>query len=326
MALSYLCRVLCLALCCAGLLQVLLEAFAWSISGVVMAAFPGTSARSRERRVFLLAVGARLMPALLLLAVLLPAYMREEDNRGSEHVGLVSLAFAAIALVWFAASLLRAVFAVARSNRYRNSCMAIGRTAEGIPLRLAPGASPVLAVTGIFSATILLSRNLLDESRFSPSALQAAFAHEGAHARQHDNFKLLLLTALPHLGLRSGGRASLEQQWRLQAELAADEEGTGKQGSDRAVLLAEMLVSLARENTVELPFTSIALLNSSNDLWVRVTRLLGEAEPAGRCFTVRGMLHAAYAMVLPAVAVGGLIYGCAHAGHKVAEFVLRLGA
>ncbi|HEY4355023.1 MAG TPA: hypothetical protein VGN16_04680 [Acidobacteriaceae bacterium] len=326
MALSYLCRVLCLALCCAGLLQVLLEAFAWSVSGAVMAAFPEASVRSRERRIFLLALGARLAPIVLLAGVLVPAYMRQEDNHGSERVGLLCMVLAAGTLVWFAASLVRVAFAVVRSNRFRDSCTAIGRTEEGIPLRLAPGIRPVLAVTGIFSATILLSRNLLDESRFSSPALQAAFAHEGAHARQHDNFKLLLLTALPHLGFRSSGRASLEQQWRLQAELAADEEGTGKRGSHRAVLLAEMLVSLARENTMELPFTSIALLDRSDDLRVRVMRLLGEAEPAVRRFTLRGALQAAYAIILPALVVGVLVYGFAHAGHRVAEFVLRLGA
>jgi hypothetical protein len=326
MALSYLCRTLCFALCGAGVLQIIFEGLAWSASGPVMSIFPSGTARGKERRMFLLALGARVVPYILLLGVFVPAYMREEDNLGGERVGLLSIALGTLVLAWFAANLIRVLLTVLRSNRYLDSCRPIGRTWEGIPLRLAPGNRALLAVTGIFSPTILLSQTLLDESRFPAPALEAAIAHEGAHARQHDNFKLLLLELFPHIGLKTPARASLEQQWRLLAELAADAEGTGQQGSHRAILLAEMLLSLAREQAVDLPFTSIALLSRSNDLRIRVERLLGNAKPAAGVFTWRDTLKTTGAVSLPGLAIGALVYAGAHAGHQVAEFILRFGS
>ncbi len=326
MTLSYLCRILCFALCGAGVLQIVFEGLAWSASGPVMSIIPRVSARSKERRIFLLALGARIAPYILLLWVFVPAYTRKEDNLAGERVGLFAVTLAVLVLTWFVITLLRVLFAVLRSNRYLNSCRSIGQTREGIPLRMAPESRPLLAVTGIFSPTILLSQTLLDECRFPTPALQAALAHEAAHAWQYDNFKQLLLGLFPHVGLGTSVRASLEQQWRLHAELAADEQGTQQQGGQCAILLAEMLLALAREKAVDLSFTSIALLSRPNDLRVRVEHLLGQAKPSASSSSWRDALGVACAVSLPVLAIAVLVYIGAHEGHQVAEFVLRLGS
>jgi beta-lactamase regulating signal transducer with metallopeptidase domain len=326
MTLSYACRILCFVLCGAGVLQVALEGLAWGVSGLVMSLSPGASARRKERQMFLLALGAHIAPYILLFGVFVPVYMRKEDNPAGEQVGFLSIVLAAVILTWFVVTLLRVWSAMLRSTRYLNSCRSIGQTLEGIPVRMAPGNRPLLAVAGIFSPTILLSHALLDESRFPAPALQAALAHEVAHAKHHDNFKLLLLRLFPHIGFRISARASLEQQWRLYAELAADEQGTGQQGGQRAILLAEMLLSLAREKTVDLSFMSITLLSRSDDLRIRVEHLLGQEKPSARASTWHDVFKTICAVSIPGLAIAVLVYVGAHGGHQVAEFLLHLGS
>lgn len=325
MHLSYICRLICLALFSSGMLQIVFETAAWILSPVL----PGVDsvhARLREKILFRLAVFARTAPYLVVLCFLLPAYIRGEDNLAAERVSMICVGFAAAVLLRSLFGLANLLRAMRKTGRYCSECQEIGRAAQGVPILLHPGNQSLLAVTGLFSSRILISTGLLDRSRFSERTLDVALAHEGAHARHRDNLKAGLLSILPHISIGGGSLPSLERQWRLAAELAADEEGA--QGKpERSILLAEMLVALARESHPAVPHILTTLLSRGEDLRVRVDCLLRRAEgnTIVQANRLREQLRTASTIAAQASLLAMLAYICSRLGHEAAEFILKLG-
>lgn len=328
MQLSYISRVFCLALCGAGGLQLASEFVAWLSAPLLLRTAKAGSARRAEQAIFRLTLIARVAPWMLALGLLLPAYMRDEDNFATERVGFLCLALAGGLFSWWAFALLRLSLAAYRTHRCCLRYPAIGRGPGGLPMLLYSGERSVIAVTGLFSACILVSRPLLEGNRFSAPALRAAFAHEGAHVRNHDNLKALLLALAPHVPLSGKHLPSLAGCWRLAAEMAADEEGTDG-SSECSLLLAEMLVTLAREGKQCLPRGSIALSSNARNLQIRVERLLGG--PASPSFKAKvgmlepGKLRLAVALAAFVSLMTALGYGCAVLGHQAAELLFCAG-
>jgi hypothetical protein len=325
MQLSYLARVICLALCSAGLLHMLLEGTAWFVSGL-LPPVAGGSARRVERSLFLLALAARLMPWLLSFGLLVPAYLRGEDNPAAERVGSASLALAACVLVWSLTGIVRALAAALKVHRCCRLCRVVGRSADDLPLLLYPGERSLLAVAGVFAAKVIVSQPLLDANRFSRAALAVALAHEAAHVRHRDNLKLLLLSLLPHVSFSTESLPSLQQRWRLAAELAADEEGTEGEPA-RSLLLAQMLVAMAREGSCGLPQGLVGLFSASEHLRVRVERLLAPPDSTSgpTLHSRRTSRTAIVSLAGCAAALTLLAMACLLFGHPAAEYLLHLG-
>jgi hypothetical protein len=327
MQLSYLCRIACVAFCSTGLLQVVFECVAWIVSVRLTRHRSRLNARFTERLLFLLALSCRLAPTLLVLGLLLPAYMRGEEINSAEHVGAPCILAAALVLVWFFYNGTRLLLAMANMQRCFEMCREIAKSKDGLPILLYPGERTLLAIAGVFSPRIIVSRSLLDSSRFPAAALDVAFAHESAHANHHDNLKLLLLRIFPHITLGTSAHPSIEQRWRFFAELAADHEGAAGR-PEQSVLLAEMLVAMARANRHPLPSLHLALLSRQEDLQARVERLLaplsavadgtttGLWDPRGTMLTVRTFLPSI-------LLLGAIAYTCIHLGHPLAEIMLR---
>jgi len=185
----------------------------------------------------------------------------------------------------------------------------------------------LMAVAGLFSSSVIVSRSFLDTERFSTASLDVAFAHESAHARHRDNLKLLILSALPHIHVAAGGQ-SLGQRWRLAAEIAADEEGT--QGKpERALMLAEMLIAVARGASPAVAEGLMTLSSESESLRVRVERLLelvpsvAPLEAEGNAAS--GALGSGFVLACCATVVA--VLGCASGmlGHRFAELLFAMG-
>jgi hypothetical protein len=326
MQLSYICRILCVAICSAGLLQAAMEYLAWRLSAFVTTSNGSNNARSIERQLFFLALVARLAPFFIVASFLLPSYVRGEDNVSTERVGIATIALCAFAVAWSAGCVLRLLFGMWKMRRYCRSCHEIGQTQDGAPILLHPGNRLLLAVAGVFSYRIIISQGALDRSCFSDDTLDTAFAHESAHIRHRDNLKLMLLSILPHIKIGTSNRPSLQNQWRLYAELAADEEGVqGEQG--RSLLLAEMLLKIARDSNRVSPSASIALISREEDLRIRVDRLLHFAEPNAPSTPITSQRsHRTIAVFMLFVAACVVVaYACARLGHPLAEGLLRLG-
>jgi hypothetical protein len=335
MQLSFIARILCLVFCGTALMQLLLECLAWA----ACPSFPATFAppklrrpeslhsglRAAEQTLFWLALATRLIPWLLVCGLLLPAYLRTEDNLSSERVGLLcpilALSFVGLSFV----HLLRLGRAIDASRRCVQRSSPPDRSSTREPnILVHSGRHSLLAVAGIFSANILVSRRILSEGRFSPESLAVAFAHERSHIRHRDNLKLILLTLLPNLPVCTSGRPSLEQRWRLAVEMAADEEGTLGQPA-RSLLLADMLVTLAREGTHTVPAIMLSLHGSADHLRLRVERLLEPRSPSVVFGNVlSGRFQAMSVVITFATAVIALSLVCIILGHHAAEILFHV--
>jgi len=322
MQMSYLSRVVCLALCSAGLLLIVLELAALALSPWLLRV-DSNNARRAEQRLFLVLLVTRVLPWLLVLCLLIPAYIHGEDNPFAERVGIVCLTCAACIFLVSLVGLARVLCAARAVRQCCRLCRAAGRSSNDLPLLLYPGERSLMAVAGVFFSRLIVSQTLLDPARFSSAAVEVALAHEAAHVRHRDNLKLLLLSLLPHIAAPTKSRASLQERWRLAAELAADEEGTrGEPG--RSVLLAQLLVAIAREGTGGVPQGLVALLSGPEHLRVRVERLLA-APPAASPGAAGPGLPALLPLAGLASLLAALGYACLLFGHRAAEFLLHIG-
>lgn len=327
MQLSYIGRIACVALCSIGLLQAVFECVAWVVSMTLSSNLNSQRARFIERLLFVLALTARIGPSLLVLAFLLPAYLRGENNVLTEHVGTACVIAAAIVFVSFSYSSARLLLGMWDMQRCFGMCHEMTRSSDGLPILLYPGGRPLLAVAGVFSSRIIVSQGLLDSSCFPATALDVAFAHERAHVRHHDNLKLLLLRMFPHITVGTSSRPSVEKQWRFFAELAADVEGTEGRW-EQSLLLAEMLVAMARGGKHQLPDLYLALFSRKEDLEVRVERLLDPisamtegTDSVERRFQERPL--AAVILLSSTLVLGAIACTCIHLGHQLAESMLQ---
>lgn len=319
MPLTLLLRTLCFALACAASLQMLFECLAWRLAPRTPEAAALGRARGLERRLFALTLAARLLPWLLTFGLLVPAYLRGEDNPATERVGLVSLLLAVATLAWIAASLLRAAITAIRTRQYCRTCHTTGHVIDGRPVLAHGGSRSLLAIAGVLRPRLLISQSLLDAQ--SPR-LGVAFRHEAAHASQRDNLKLLLLSLLPAIPFATAARPSLDSRWRLASELAADEDATHG-NAEHSLELAALLVSLARSHTAT-PSTLATLLSAPEHLTLRVERLLHHAQPGTARALPRRERDAA-TLVLAAGCLAALVCAAAAFGHRLAELLLHVG-
>ena len=317
MILPYLARTLCLILCSAGLLHMALECAAWTLCPGMLRV--QSSARRTERTLFAVALASRALPWFLVFTILVPAYLRAEDNRAAEHVSLASVGFAACVLLWSLLGLLHAASTVIAAQRCVRRSTPAPDVLSQTPVLLYSGHPTLIAVAGIFRARILVGPALLEGGRYSPQALAVAFAHERAHVRHRDNLKNLLLSLLPHVALASSKRPSIQQRWRLASEMAADEEGTGGT-PENSLLLAGMLVSLARQTGQAFPPGVTALHAGSEHLRLRVENLLRQ----------RSASLPSQPATYSKLAIGGLtlLFSalcalCSLLGHRAAEFLFH---
>ena len=321
MHLSYVARIVCLLLIGWAVLQTLGDVLAWTIAPW-LERLSAPNARTKERRLFWLLLAARAFPLLLATCFLLPSYVLGEDNHAPEEVGWLTMLAAALVALWWMANLVRQGMAIERTRRSVAKCPTVGQTQTGLPILLYPGKKPLLALTGIFAPRILLSRKLMEPAWCSPEALNVALEHEIAHARHHDNLKLLLIS-LPHLRIATKACPSLEQRWRLAAELASDEESVCGQ-PQRSILLAEMLVRMARGYQEDQPQASIAFLSRAEDLRVRVDRLLQMSQPVFEGTSHERAARNTWAISAVMASAALLAYLCIGFGHAFAELIFQL--
>jgi len=238
--------VLCICLCAA---MGLLVGAAGSL--LVLAASPlvrrrtqAWPAQSRAHLLFFL----RLLPAaaglLFTLGVALPAFLLHEPLQTHERVGVRLLVLAGLGLAVVLSSSYRAVRAWTQLARLRRhwmrSATMLATAGTGVAVYQVTDPSAQIVVTGIWKPTVFFSRQVV--SGLSAPESAAAIAHEVAHVSARDNLKQLLLqaTRLPFFDRLSG----LDREWRLAAEMAADESAL--RAGTPVLELASALVKVAR--------------------------------------------------------------------------------
>lgn len=246
------------------LICVCLASFAivFGVAGFVVSWFVPAALRAAARMpsdaAARLTLGLRMFPAALAMvivaAICVPSYLRYEQRAEQEDVGVLCLALAAFTAALFLGSLVRTVRAWRRSSEAR----------------------PVLALTGLFKARIVISdaaRHVLTDGQ-----LAMAIRHEQAHARSSDNLKRLFIHLAPGTFPRA---ASLEQAWKRFAEWAADDSAAAGD-PQRAISLAEALVRVAKLGTSGESALMTSFLASENDLEARVDRLLNPGQASAQ--------------------------------------------
>ena len=238
MALSYSLRVACVIALSLGLLQVAIELLLVLAAPFVLRFARSLTLRWQERTLFLIQLAPVAMALLLTSFVLLPQYITNETNFGTERVGWFCLPFAAAFYAWWVVRLLHGLRLAGRTilysrkiRRSKHHIVVPGRT----PVVTIAGPTPHVALIGLARPFISISKSLLEPNGLAPQAIQVVLDHELSHAAQCDNWKLLILHCIPRLDIRLPPSKTWIQLWQSSAEWAADEDAVA--GSrDRALL------------------------------------------------------------------------------------------
>jgi Zn-dependent protease with chaperone function len=253
-----------------------------------------------------LLLALRLLPfalAILFVAGLcVPSYLWLEPGATSEEVGLLCVSLGVLGAVVWLMAIGRAAHSLFASFRHNRLCRLAGQEThvpgESSSVVLVENEAPLLALSGVFSPRLLISRSVLRS--LSSDEFDAALRHERAHRTSRDNAKRLLILLTPDILPFVSLHPLLESNWAKFTEWAADDHATAGDAG-RAVSLAAALVHVARMGSgPRLPSLSTSLLACDRDLSARVNRLLHAVpyrrvipRPAVRLLRATGFLLAA---------------------------------
>jgi hypothetical protein len=318
MLLSYWPRLFCLLLFSMGVTQIALGLLLRSAMPFVDGSIGQMTARCQERIRFAIPATPHIVSLLVALLVMAPQYFRNETNPLQEHVGIACVIGAsAVAVRYFHGVLRAALLLLKEQQTYNLNGVPVVLTG-GVQAHISEATHPLLAVTGILSPRILISRHLLNHLTFSQEQLEIALAHEGAHVSHHDNLKHLMLSSF------CSGKDVFLRRWRQAAEIAADDDAAAG-NSSRAILLAETLLIAAR--IIPDRRTSILALDlrpHEEELDRRIDRLLCDHSAYAPATAPRWrQIMGATALVL--VGICTLLQFFAEPLHEISEYVLHLG-
>jgi beta-lactamase regulating signal transducer with metallopeptidase domain len=274
MTLSYTLRLLCILVVVSGLALGCSQIGFALFSRLILRRLDASTARSRERILYLLQIGPALFAVFVAAALCLPAWLHGETNVESESVGSLCLLAAALTGLWFACTLLRGLRITVRTLRFTRACRHSAqrlRHNSDIPVLVIPDPGPPLRLVGFLRPLILVSPAL---GSLGTEAFDLALAHERSHAVHRDNWKLLTLSFVPRFDRLLPGSNPFAEPWQRAADWAADDDAAAGD-SARSLLLAEALVTSARvANSAPPPYICTALTTADAALAVRIHRLL----------------------------------------------------
>jgi beta-lactamase regulating signal transducer with metallopeptidase domain len=320
MLLSYWPRLFCLVLFSLGIIQIVLRLLLRVAIPLIDSNIDRMAARLQESIRFAIPSAPHVLALVLTLTVITPQYLRNETNPLQERVGIACVIGALAVAMRYLYGMLRATRLLLQERRAHILNGAPAVLTGGVQVHISESTQPLLAVKGILSPRIVISRHLLDNAMFSQDLLQIALAHEKAHVFHRDNLKHLVLASLALS--RSGKEGSL-RRWRYAAEIAADDDAVAG-NSSRAILLAETLLVAARAIPHQGPSAlSLGLRPHEEELDKRIDRLLrhdARTAPAMK-LTWRHTIGAT-ALMLAGICVLSQLFAAPI--HELSEYVLHL--
>ena len=270
-------------------LVVSLSAFALAslaLSAALSAIYPSIARRvgrfaPRDRASILWEL--RLAPAagavVFAFGLVLPTFLVFEprETREAVSITLASLAVGGAALL---------VLALGRGFRAWTATRALERRwgagatplppGPGLPVTVIDDVFPTVAVVGVTSPRIYVSRRVVAEC--SPGEVRAMFAHEIAHVTARDNLRRLVMRLCPDV---IWVRAALERAWACAAEEVADAVAAGASEEGR-LDLAQALVRVARLAPVASEPVPVSAFYLGGSIDARVRRLLDPGREPSR--------------------------------------------
>lgn len=291
---SYLARLLLLSSASYFLMQLALSALAAWIAPKAIRHAKAIDPRRGAQFLFALRILPAAASALLVAALCVPSYLRFEPRSGEEEAGVACVVAAMFGALLCAFGIAKAVTAVIGSGAYVRRLKTRKTNLDGETVWIVQHGSG-LALAGAFNPKLLISERAY--ASLSQAEISAALRHERAHRSSRDNLKRLLIEFAPAMipGLRS-----LDRAWVACAEWAADDEAANAD-EDRAQL-AETLVRVARLQSCEaVPALVTPLVDASEDLSIRVNRLLTPPK-AARGFSGKPIVISS-ALLIAAIAI-----------------------
>jgi Zn-dependent protease with chaperone function len=251
----------------------------------------GWPAAARARTLFALRALPPALAALLVFALVLPAYVLNEPAHTSETVGFKLLLLAAAAAAGLLLALRRVAATWLATRRLAREWVRRAEPAAvrgvAVPAYRIRHRFPVIAVVGILRPRLFIASQVFDA--LSDGELAAALAHERRHVESRDNLKRALLRAGQDALLLAPFGRSLARAWQRESELAAD-EFAASEGPAAALDLASAIIKISRliptGERPSLPAGAHLLGAEDDGLSGRVLNLLRLAAPDGRAGTV----------------------------------------
>ncbi len=204
-------------------------------------------ARSAAAFLFSLRLLPFVMASCVIAALCVPSYLLLEPRSGTEPLGGLCATAAVLGLLSWLIAAARAVVALGRTLAFERSCRRSGSetrlAGRTVPALVVESRLPLLALSGLIRARLLLSRQVLEA--LQPEELDAALRHEEAHQSSRDNLKRLVCLLIPEVLPLGRCLAPLERSWAKYSEWAADDQAS-RGDSHRALWLASALLRVAR--------------------------------------------------------------------------------
>jgi Zn-dependent protease with chaperone function len=271
--------------------------------------------------------GWRVLPAALAAAfvagVFLPSYWKYEPRDFVEGFDVSLSALALVAVAVLAAAAARGVTAWRNASRRTRVWMrraeAVSLVGASIPAFQIDAAEPMMALVGVLSPRLLVTRGLVEV--LTSAELEASVAHELGHQRAWDNLKRLAMRAAPDVLTWLPAARALEARWVSAAEHAADRLA-GRDDAAARCALASALVKVARLTTRPTRVAEpICTLVGEGDIASRVEQLLDDRTFAS---PTRRFSPASVGVALALLAVGAGYVPLLRVVHQATEVLVSL--
>jgi hypothetical protein len=252
-----------------------LVALAWRLRPTPSAE---ASAASRARQLVCLRALPSAGAAVLVLAVVVPAFAIFEPVRSAERSGPLVIGLALIGLAQIAVSAWIAAATAARTRGAAHTWLRSSTPLDldppaGVPAYAIDSTAPIVALVGVFSPRLVAARSVI--AACTTDELASIVAHERGHVRSRDNLKRWLMACAPDALRWSRVHDELTTAWHHAAEDAADDVAAGTDAGAR-VDLAALLLKIARLTPEPVwPAATVSPFIELDSLDRRVRRLVG---------------------------------------------------
>jgi hypothetical protein len=216
-----------------------LVAIVWRTRAIAPSDVPPAA---RARRVLLLRLTPFAASMAITLLIVAPAFALFEPVQENEPYGAMLALLASLAFAHLTGAAVWAAFSVFLTRRIEQDWLQSSSPLDaggGLRAFAIDAASPLVALVGVFTPTLVAARSVL--AACAPEEIAAIVAHERGHLRSRDNCKRWVMSSLPDTLRWTRIHDEMLEAWHHAAEDAADDAATGGDEVARADLAALLL-------------------------------------------------------------------------------------